>query len=359
MRYDGVSWSHLGTPRTLDNVSNYMRLEVHNGQPFIAFQDTNQAARVFTFRANDWEEVGNLGQFAPSAWTIDLELLDGIPYISYRNFEAVPLNNLRVAKYNGINWEYIGNSVELLIQNSDGTNPRVVSSIAFDPITDEPIIAYISQSQPLRSLFLKVKRFSNGAWQVEGDSVEVPLVNDRFSPKLLFHNNKLIVGFLSNNIPSVIQPKVRILELANGIWSQLGNDFFASTGDSDIGDRFVTLNAGEDALYIAYAKNWSVEGDIVVRRFSENIVSSVSSSSFPHQSIVLYPNPAKDQSVSIDVENDLYFKDYNWVLINNVGQIIRTGTKSKINIEGVLPGIYFVSIFSNSGEAFSITLMRL
>ena len=93
---------------------------------------------------------------------------------------------------------------------------------------------------------------------------------------------------------------------------------------------------------------------IITNTFETQFVTTLDTPNFEDKSFVVYPNPAKDQ-ITIDLGNKSTSKDWNYKIVNTLGQEVLNGVLNSQqniielnNIKG--QGVYFVKIYDGSNS---------
>ena len=112
-----------------------------------------------------------------------------------------------------------------------------------------------------------------------------------------------------------------------------------------------------DTVNITILTDMGVSGStLIIDNLSFDIQTSTDKPSKSEKDVLLYPNPAsKEFFIEFPVG-----RNYEIVVMNTSGQIVEkrnsVSGKEKFNIDGIIPGLYFVNSFSN-GQTFSKKLI--
>ena len=163
-KFNGTSWENVGTPGMGQGaVSNHLAMAFNPStkEPYVAFSDTSiyTMAVVKKFNGSDWETVGNAGFSPDSIDYIEIAFNPSTyePYVVFVD-ETSDENKATVMKFNGSTWEYVG-------------SPRFSAgiifapSIAFNPTTNEPFIAFGDASYSNK---MSVMKWNGSSWEYVG-----------------------------------------------------------------------------------------------------------------------------------------------------------------------------------------------
>lgn len=114
-KFNGNKWVTVGAYNFTDSIGRApdLAFNPNSGVPYIAYYDEANGDRVTVekFEGNEWVTVGDAG--FPNAETdfpsLSIRPSTGTPYVAYGN-NAAGITNLTVQKFNGDQWEPVGNN---------------------------------------------------------------------------------------------------------------------------------------------------------------------------------------------------------------------------------------------------------
>ena len=267
---------------------------------------------------------------------------------------------------------------------------NVVVSGQFDTVNVklpfEPEFWIINEDQKLNSgqLGEKIYLKSNKKYNLK-------LAKIKFTTKDLHNDSLFLFAEHVWGAPDKIKfpiPVYKITLSSNHFWTIAGmipedNDikasFYYSGGGSNELDYDLTHNT-EDSIKIVYRRNsgddWSVidqkkqkfspidgRGNITITGIKAgqyafaNVMEGATSLSKEYtSSIEIFPNPASDYlTINTKITED---KPYKLSIFNIYGQLVYNVDKisdtRQINVSSILPGIYFLKLYTNSEEEFQV-----
>ncbi len=113
MKYDGTSWSFVGSERFSAGDATYTSIALNNsGTPYVAYVDNATAsagATVMKYNGTSWVNVGTPGFSAGEVNYTTLALdTAGTPYVAYEDYTCAQKGT--VMKFNGTTWVNVGAS---------------------------------------------------------------------------------------------------------------------------------------------------------------------------------------------------------------------------------------------------------
>ncbi len=180
--------------------STYSDMEFLNGEPYLAHRLNGRLA-VSRYDGNTWIPVGIPG-VGPSIHLLDLEIDNGELYVAYLNFG---INSLSVKKFDGSNWNFVGNDTI-----APNTRPIFLS---FDVDNGTPYVAY--NDRQTNGDKASVKRYDSlTGWTYVGP---VSITSGR-AYDVQFH--------IISGVPTLIYRDVdnggtRVMEFKNNIWAPM------------------------------------------------------------------------------------------------------------------------------------------
>jgi hypothetical protein len=165
MRFDGSAWVFVGSQAFSAGQVAYVSLTFNpsTAEPYVAFgmydYDINaNRANVMKFDGSSWGNVGS-ADFSPGGadfTSLAFNPLTNEPYVAYEDWT----NSFKatVMKFDGSSWENVG---------SPGLSAGVVNyiNIAFNPSTHEPYVAYEDTANSQKATVMK---FDGSQWTAVG-----------------------------------------------------------------------------------------------------------------------------------------------------------------------------------------------
>ena len=331
-KFDGTNWVYVGNPGFSTSYAYNLSLAFNqSGQPYVAFVDRDYAVlnklTVMKFDGANWVYVGNAGFSAGQASDPCLAFsTTDEPYVAYMDWISSPLKGAAVMKFNGTNWQNVGNA---------GFSSGIVheTKLAFNSI-GQPYVAFVDDINGYR---ISVMKFDGSNWVYEGGA--------GFTTGT--------VDFISFAISLSDQPyvsyrdiehtgKASVMKLTGNSWLNAGNAGF-STGNAACTSLAFNPNSGQP--YLAFTDGSQIFEKASVMKFDSVLVSIDE----PQKSeIFLYPNPANaNLTINIDNKNGDFKSIDVYDLRGN--KIFATETKNNhivLNVENYPVGIYLIKVNS-------------
>ncbi len=264
MKFSSGTWQVVGTAgfSVGDAFTLSLAFNLATNEPYVAYEDKGISwkATVMKFSEGSWQNVGTAGISEDGAGyytSLAFNPSTNEPYIAYE--DGGNSNKVTVKKFNGISWQTVGN-----IGFAGGNSEHI--SLAFNPVTIEPYVAFSDGSNSSKATVMK---FSEGSWQTVG-SAGISVAN-AFTLSLAFS--------LTTNEPYVayedqgISWKATVMKFSEGSWQTVG-----SAGISDGGGYYTSLafNPSTKEPYLAYEDGDNLN-KITVRKSQAQIVKPTAS----------------------------------------------------------------------------------
>jgi hypothetical protein len=312
-RFDGASWSYVGPPAFTDQNSQYAKILLYNGTPYLSYQDgTTQKAMVRKFNGTSWDLVGDGPVSAGTAQNIDFAISDaGQPAIVYT--DATAGYKATVRYFDGAAWQTAG---------TPGFSPTATGNphIAYDHNNVLHVI-YANNAQNFK---LTVRKFNGTGWDAVGpENITAGATNES-------------IAFSADNTPYIT-------------FSDVGADRkssmmrFDGTGWSYVGGA---ISGGSSYPELAFYQNTayvSVSG--YYNGFVKSFNTLLGTPGFAASGkIVPYPNPARET---------LYVSgDAGTVTISDLsGKVVFRGSAANgIDVSGYAAGLYIVRTVNGTAK---------
>ncbi|MCC5945458.1 MAG: choice-of-anchor D domain-containing protein, partial [Bernardetiaceae bacterium] len=254
MRFDGTNWVNVGTAGFSGGLANYQSLAFHptTHEPYVAYQEDfgfANKATVMRFDGTDWVSVGVAGFSTSGApyQSLAFHPTTHEPYVAFLDENFVKTS---VMRFDGTNWVNVGSPGFSLGFATD-------QNLAFHPITQEPYVAYIDGSL-LQTVAMM--RFDGTNWV----SVGTPAgFSTNFAQYLSFAFNPITnepyVAYRDNASAN----KTTVMRFDGTNWTNVGAAGFSAAA-ADHQDMAFHPTTGEP--YVAY-RDWGVGTRATVMRF--------------------------------------------------------------------------------------------
>jgi hypothetical protein len=221
MKYYNSEWIKVGDlPANVGELKD-KSFRLNNGIPYVAFWDNQYGNKVsvMKFNGKDWENVGNAGFSAGNVNDIALEFDSaGIPYVSY--CDDANMKKVTVKKFDGINWIDVGTPGFSL---GDTNNSNLgLSGVAQDIILQisgtTPYVAYWywqnQNSVPTR--MVSEMKFNGSSW----DPIDIKGTN--YHNVFQVYNDRSYIAFEDYDNSK----KATVLSYSGESWQSVGNAGF-------------------------------------------------------------------------------------------------------------------------------------
>ncbi len=165
MKFDGMNWTNVGSPEFISNVSNEddggVYIKIHpNGEPHIAFINSNTGGGspvVMKFNGTDWVNL-NSNIINESDWfAFDIDQQGNL----YMAYAVDDLSVINIAMYNGVYWEVLESIIDPEVVEGDGFSLKISTNN----------IVYLIRSFYLGGGYdqLRLYKLQDQSWQVLSD----------------------------------------------------------------------------------------------------------------------------------------------------------------------------------------------
>ena len=207
-KYDGTSWSYVGSPCFDVNSSEAMYMSMvfdpSTNTPYIAYLSASDHPGIFVKKlsGSSWVDVGSMSNFDNNMWLFDLAInpSDHTPYVLTESQDDSNNFHIKVKRFNNSSWVDVGDLTDL-------TSDLLYDSIAlaFNPSTNEPYIALEDYNGDTSGI--SVRKFEDSSWSLVGLKDEIAgSVSEASLGKLLFNtsdNQPYVVTCASNGSRAV------------------------------------------------------------------------------------------------------------------------------------------------------------
>jgi hypothetical protein len=288
-RYTGASWVTVGNSGFGNVSNNSTSLAFHpvTNEPYVSFADNVEGkVSVYRLSGSSWVPVGNTAfsvGYQALATTLAFNPVTKEPYVMYLDRgvpsdEEVPLycppsaeggnelftaeegaspspeegvgsvvegcvsasesggaNQIVVMKFNGISWVQIGGAFD-----SFSSNPL---SLAFDPITATPYVAYVDGI----SHQIRIRRFDGSSWVAINSPGVGTWADMMFNPS----TNEPYVAYLDESCGASYGWKATVKKYSGSTWVPVGNQCVGEGVPWEIDLEFSPTNSHPYLAYIS------------------------------------------------------------------------------------------------------------
>jgi len=240
-KFDGSSWSDVGTPGMSYATSSCTQIAVSNsGDPYVAYRDVTRSGKASALKyqsETNWQYVGEETFSDGGAGYLRLLFKPGTdePYLAYgdANLSGAAV----VKKFNGSSWENVGTT-----GISEGWASNTLA-MAFNPGTNEPYLAFSDSAVSLEAV---VKKFNGSSWEAVGTAgfspTSVDFIDIAFNPG----TNEPYVVFEDETNG---EEKGTVMKFTGSTWEYVGNQQFTS---SNIEKPSIAFNPTTNEPFIAF-----------------------------------------------------------------------------------------------------------
>ena len=311
----------------------------------------NGQVRIFENIDNTWIQIGNdidgmggdrFGQ-AVSLSADGKIFAASTPFGGSLSTGGFLYSAIKVYENVGGNWAQIGSNIES-DQAGDGSRVTALSA-------DGKIIAIGAPSYHAGSLAeagrVRIFEIIDGVWTQLGSDINGDNAGDGagFGLDISSDGTIVAVGAINNNVVNLGAGQVKVFKFTAGDWAQIGTDIYGET-PSD-GSCILSLSKDGSTLAIGAPENdGNGKKSGHVRVFDLSTILSVNS--YVSSNLNLFPNPSRNE-VRINLGSNLEL--HQATIYSILGQKIKTVTQTVIDISEVPNGIYLVDIITNKGKA--------
>lgn len=394
-KFNGTSWNQIGL--NIGNVAADAGVSlVFNpitNEPYVAYPNNESEAFVVQyFNGNAWFQVGGDIGFAGSDAEVSLAFKPSSnqPYIAYHYYAT---GTFIVRKLNGSNWSQVGEDIIFSPTNNVTNSYDPDVSLAFNPSTDQPYIAYpqestntyivsdfnqsywnlvggthlgysesdssvsvafktstnevyVAYSEPLGiDKYIKIDKYNGSYWSTIGGSYDLKGSDAAVSLAFNSSSNEPYVAYSNKDLNSFV-----IQKFDGSSWTQVGSNLGSSDADSGVSLAF---NPATNDPYIAYPDQ--ATGTIIVQKFDSNL----SLNDLNKNSIKVFPNPTPSE---LNIQLGGLYKTIKIKIMNSIGKVIstqyfknKTAVKTDIKLQS---GLYFIEVTTDDGNSKIMKIIK-
>lgn len=193
---------------------------------------------------------------------------------------------------------------------------------------------------------VRVYRNISGTWTQIGSDIDGVASDNLFgeSVSLSSDGSLLAIGAPRNSTNGTYSGHVRVYKNQSDVWTQIGIDINGSETGDGLGEA-VSLSSDGSVIAIGAIQEFFNNTNGYSRVYDLSALLSVNEENLI--GFQLYPNPTKDQ-FTIQLENSLELQNVN--IYNNLGQLVITSKKNRIDVSKLTSGLYTVDIETNKGK---------
>lgn len=360
---DGV-WMQIGVDIDITGAPSFDRsgwsVSLNSDGNRIAVGATNSNAngvlsgqvRIFENQNDNWVQIGNSinGESSSdqSGRAVSLNSDGTIVAIGAPNNENNGFDSgyVRVFQLQGNSWVQLGNDI-----NGIAVSDEFGSSVSLN--SDGTILAAgapFNDGNGGSSGHVRVFQLQNSSWVQLGSDIEGENSSDEFGTSVSLSDNGqiLAVGAPFNDGSDVNSGHTRIFRYVSNNWLQVGNDIDDGTEANSQSGNSVSLSSDGSVAAIGAPFNDNASGTDAgeTKVFDLSTVLSTNSVS-DNLGITLYPNPAHSEfMVKIPNNENLYGIE----IYNMLGELVTQSNRTNMNTQGLSSGVYVVKISSSLGE---------
>lgn len=241
----GETTGNIGEKFGWDLDVNAAGTRVIVGSPFyVTGPSIPGATRVFEFNGTSWVQLGDTieGENSQdlSGWSVSINN-DGTRIIigSVANGDnGAGSGQARVYEYNGVIWVQLGNDIE-----GETAYLRAGADVAMNGLGDRVAVGFAENNNPSQGAgkgILRIFELQGGTWLQVGEDLVGGAEGEDFGNEISLNNlgNRVAIGARLHNGDTPFSGQVKVFELNNTTWTQLGTDM--------LGEDFEALGVSVD-----------------------------------------------------------------------------------------------------------------
>ncbi len=227
-----ASWQQLGNTLNVLSTTGYAPSLAFNGTtPYVAWSEylsVNDRTYVKKYDGSEWVQVGGMININPIASADHPCLVSngGTSYIAWRE-NSIFDSLIHVKRFNGTDWELVGNTLNVNADSDSATNNRHSISMAF--YNDIPYVTWSEDTGAY--LHVLVKRYNGMDWELVGNTLNVSALKNAKNPNIAFSGSTPFVTWVESTDHYDEQIYVKHYDGAN--WVQDGGGIKVSLYDGN------------------------------------------------------------------------------------------------------------------------------
>jgi len=301
--------------------------------------------RIFDFSEGNWIQLGSdidgEAEYDYSGYSIGLSANgDKLIIGAFQNDgNGDGSGHARIFRFTGADWIQMGSDIDGEAAGDESGEDVAISSNG----NIVAIGAHVNDGNGLNSGHVRVYKYNGSDWDQLGDDIDSESPGDRsgHSVSLSSDGNILAVGAVFNDASGSNSGHVRIFQLIDGNWVQIGEDIDGETAGDFFGIS-VALSADGRNVVIGGSRNdgngfssghLRVFGDLPL-----SVVDELNETEF-----VIYPNPVQDILGFSDVE----FQINEIKIYSIIGKLVKSISNevnilSTIDVSDLVSGVYLI-----------------
>jgi len=250
-KYTGGNWVNVGGGAFSSGSADFVSFDIYDnggdGVPYVAYSDMANgfAANVMRFDGAKWVNVGDPGFSSGEARSLNLNLCNNIPHVSFMDAAPVSgrgmtvyVNKASLMKYESGNWSFVGDRYF-----SGGEIYYLTNSLYKD---GTPYVTYQDYSNSLKA---SVMKYSTGSWGYLGGSGFSD--GAAIFPSLKIYDDKgAPVPYLAFGDQAYFS-SISVMKYSGGNWRYLGAPGFSGTVARDT-SLFVYDDGGQALPFVVF-----------------------------------------------------------------------------------------------------------
>ncbi len=326
--WDGSSWQALGPG--IDGTILAMEIDengnVYAGGVFETINTGTTARNIAFWNGNQWVALADAAT-SDAGTNNEIRSLeidsDGILYVGGNFDEAGGNIANRIATWNGTNWGTLGEGTSGFVEAIVATSSAVFIGGNF-ALAGNNTVNRIAQWNK-----------SSSSWNIIGSGVNNNVTSLLHDGAYLYAGGAFNTAGISANNDIIVNNIARWSE--SNSWEAMGTDTNVGV-DVKINAMVFSKDTTIDSIKIFAAGNFSTAGAITANNTAHWILENENTLGITDvinsNKVLFYPNPTNGV---------LHLpKDYEWILINDLGQLINTGNGSSVDLSTFPKGMYFL-----------------
>lgn len=323
----------------------------------------NGLARVFQYNETTqlWDQLGqDLIGSANDFYGIETEISkDGTRLAVGAQGTAATSGYAIIYDYNPASglWEQVGNTIE-----GDNLGDQFGFYIEFTPDANKVVVSSY-KSESFRGM-VKVFELVNNIWQQIGNTIKGKVAGEQFglSVSISDDGNSLIVGAPYNKETGRENGAARVYKLINNNWTQQGTDFMSvnQTNNSHAGSSvFMTGNGEKVAIGYEQEINTATAplATGTVRVYNIGTLLAANGINLAKEKLSIYPNPVSD---IFKIQNSKTLGIESIEIYSMDGKLVKTfqAIANTFSVSELTTGQYFVLAKTKNNQRFGQTLIK-
>ncbi|MEO9966385.1 MAG: cadherin repeat domain-containing protein [Reichenbachiella sp.] len=338
------SWQTIGTAGFSAGKAHYQSIAVLDGVPYVAYRDeeNDNKTTVMKYEDDEWQVVGTAGFSDGYATHQSLTFNNGIPYVAYR--DDVNGRKTTVMKFENGSWQLVG-SAGFAERSYAVSYTSEYQSLVFND--DVPYVAYKDWS---RSAKITVMKFDGSDWVLVGTAGFSSGAASYVSLK--FYNDIPYVAYQDAGNGS----KVTVAKFETTDWSVVGTAGFSSVAS------YVDLIFDGSVPYVAFSDEDN-NGKTTVMRYKNSSWSIVGTAAFSLSSAQYQSLAIKDDQIHVAFRDSfssgkatvMKYNGSNWSPLGSVGFSDGNVNHLEMMVDNEIP---FVVYRDDANNINKTTMMR-